>query len=238
MTRSNQNDLVQSAAKESSSFVSDKRLRVKKRIQTFMVVTETLFVLVMMVIWLSSSSLRQSQNLWILFFYSVTSQFLIAIVPHEPVYFYFAKFYPALTVTLVSVAGTLLAEFFNYSFLRYISDFKLFKKVSSSRIVQKLVDLFNVSPFSALLIAGITPVPFYPFRFMVAITAYPLFKYLLAVFFARSVRFYIFAEIGYALQIPNGVLLIGFAILLVVGLIPALNHIKNRHLRSNNNQWK
>ncbi len=236
MTEPPQNSLVQPVVKDSCSESFDKRLRLKKRIQAAMVVAETLFVLVMMVIWFSFSSLRQSHNLWILYFYSITSQFLIAVVPHEPVYFYFAKFYPALTITLVSVAGTLLAEFFNYSFLRYISDFKLFKKVSSSRIVQKLVDLFNVSPFSALLIAGITPVPFYPFRFMVAITAYPLFKYLLAVFLARSLRFYIFAEIGYALQIPNKVLLIGFAVLLVIGLIPALNHIKNRHLRSNTRQ--
>ncbi|OQX52559.1 MAG: hypothetical protein B5M54_08635, partial [Candidatus Aminicenantes bacterium 4484_214] len=58
--------------------------------RTLVFIGQILFVLILLIIWLSWSDLRTSRSLWVLFFYSFPSEFLIAVVPHEPVLLYFA----------------------------------------------------------------------------------------------------------------------------------------------------
>lgn len=196
----------------------------KSKLKTALVIFELCLVLFLLLLWFSSSSIRESKNLWILFLYNFPSQFFIAVVPHEPVFFYFSKFYSVWTVTSIAVAGTLITELINYSMLQYFSDFRLFKKLTANKVVKKLVHLFKKAPFLALLVAGITPVPFYPFRFLVVISNYPLPKYAFAVFLARTFRFYVFAQIGHSLQIPDHFLLLFFLLLIIIGLLPALKN--------------
>ena len=43
------------------------------------------FVLVLLIVWATSKSIQESKSLWVLFFYSFPSEFLIATIPHEPV---------------------------------------------------------------------------------------------------------------------------------------------------------
>ncbi len=204
------------------------------KFRTFIFILEIAFIAVLLVVWLSSEYIQKSKNLWVLFFYNFPSQFLIAIVPHEPVVLYFGKFYLPLVVALVAVAGTLLTEAVNYSVFKYIVDLRLFKKAHHSKIVNKLVELFNKAPFLALFIAGFTPVPFYPFRFMVVLAHYPIWKYLLAVFVSRTPRYFIIAWVGYALKIPDYLLLALFIILLATVNIPLiLNLIKKRRKKEN-----
>jgi hypothetical protein len=73
-----------------------------------------LFVLTLLIIWISSDTIRQDKSLWVLFFYSFPSEFLIALVPHEPVILYFGEFYDPLVVSIVAVAGTVITEVLNY----------------------------------------------------------------------------------------------------------------------------
>ncbi|MEJ2634218.1 MAG: VTT domain-containing protein [Calditrichia bacterium] len=191
-------------------------------LKTVVIIAELLFVFLLLGLWLSIPAIRDSRNLWILFLYSFPSQFLMAVVPHEPVYFYFSKFYSPLTVTFVAVAGTVLTEYINYSVFQYFMDFKVLQKVKDNKYVQKLIRLFKKAPFLALWIAGVTPIPFYPFRFIVVVAEYPLLKYLAAVLFARSVRFYLFALFGRALNIPDNLLILFFAVLILVALLQML----------------
>jgi membrane protein YqaA with SNARE-associated domain len=116
--------------------------------------------------WFSSDSVHQSRNLWVLFFYSFPSEFIIATVPHEPVLLYFARFHPPWTVALVAISGTVLTEALNYTAFKFVADLQLFRKMLANKAVNKTVVLFNKFPFAALWIAGFTPVPFYPFRFL------------------------------------------------------------------------
>ena len=134
------------------------------RIRIVVFILEISLIIALLVSWFSFNSIQNSKNLWVLFFYSFPCQFLIAIVPHEPVFFYFSKFYAPVTVTMVSVSGTLLTEILNYSTFKFIVDLKSFNKISLSGFVKKIVNMFNKAPFLALWIAGLTPVPFYPFR--------------------------------------------------------------------------
>ena len=186
------------------------------------------FVLVLLLVWITSESLQESKNLWVLFFYSFPSEFLIATVPHEPVLLYFGKFYNPFTVALVAIPSTLLTEMLNYSTFKYIKDLKIFIKLREKRAVQKTVHFFNKAPFLTLWVAGITPIPFYPLRFLVVLARYPVFKYILAIFLSRFPRFIFFAYVGYKIQIPDYLLIALFFILIAVANISILRTLRQR----------
>lgn len=179
--------------------------------------------------WLSSPSIRQSKSLWVLFFYSFPSEFLIALVPHEPMLLYFGKYYPPLTVALVGVLGTVMTEALNYSVFKFVSDLSLFRKVHQKKAVTKIINLFKRAPFTAIWVAGFTPVPFYPIRFLVVLSRYSVWKYLLGVFLSRAPRFYILAFVGHQINIPDYLLVLLFVVLIAAIYIPTLiKHLKNK----------
>jgi membrane protein YqaA with SNARE-associated domain len=179
--------------------------------------------------WLSSPSIRQSKSLWVLFFYSFPAEFLIALVPHEPILLYFGKYYPPLTVALIAVLGTIMTETLNYSVFKFVSDLSLFKKVHQKKAVAKIVDLFRRAPLAAIWVAGFTPVPFYPIRFLVVLSRYPVWKYILGVFLSRAPRFYILAYVGHQINIPDYLLVLLFVVLIASIYFPSLvKYLKNR----------
>jgi membrane protein YqaA with SNARE-associated domain len=179
-------------------------------------------VIGLLVWWFSSDSAHQSRNLWVLFFYSFPSEFIIATVPHEPVLLYFAKFHTPLTVAWVAISGTVLTEALNYTAFRFVADLALFGKMLANKSVNKIVALFKKYPFTALCIAGFTPIPFYPFRFLVVLAHYPLVKYLLAVIVSRTPRFYLLALLGGALKLSGWSMLLLMVILILAANVPLL----------------
>lgn len=192
--------------------------------RTAIFVAELIFVLGLFIWWFSSPSAKQSRSLIVLFIYCFPAEFIIAAVPHEPVLLYFAKFYSPLLIALISAAGTVLAETLNYTAFNYVADLKSFKKIRESKAVKKTVALFFRAPFLALLIAGATPIPFYPFRFLVVLGRYPLKKYLLAVFVSRTPRFFLLALFGKFLKIPDSLLALLFLLLILPGFAPPILH--------------
>jgi len=207
--------------------------KIPRKLKTFIFVLEVVLIIALLVLWFSSDSLQQSKSLWVLFLYCFPAEFLIAIVPHEPVLLFFGKFYAPLTVALVSIAGTLLTEALNYSVFKYLTDSALYKKLSQKKAVSKLIDLFNKMPFVVLLIAGFTPVPFYPFRFLVVMARYPIWKYLLAIFLSRTPRFFLLSLAGQAFQIPNSLLVIIFVVLIAAANIPILKSFTKKKKKTN-----
>ncbi len=212
--------------------VKEKKAFYKTKLSIF--VLEISLILFLLVVWLSSDSVQSGNNLLVLFLYSFPSHFLIAVVPHEPVFIYFSKFYGPITTTLVSIAGILLTEILNYSACKFVVDLKKFNKIGQSGFINKIVDIYNKAPFLALLVAGFTPVPFYPFRFLVVLAHYPLVKYILAVFLSRTPRFYILAVLGHAIKIPDYLLLILFILFAVIANVPIVKEIiQKRRSKSN-----
>jgi membrane protein YqaA with SNARE-associated domain len=193
--------------------------------RTAIIVFEILFIAGLLVWWLTSTAVRESHSLWVLFLYCFPSEFLIATVPHEPVLLYFAKFYTPLTVAWISVAGTVLTEAMNCTVFRYVADLKLTRKALATRSVQKAVRLFNKAPFAALWIAGVLPIPFYPFRFLVILARYPLTKYLLAVVTSRAPRFFLIALLAKAVRFPDSVILAITGVLLVAANLPIIGRL-------------
>ena len=199
---------------------STSKKKVSNRLKGLIVALELLFVGGLLVVWLLSESVQHSKSLWILFFYSFPSEFLVAPVPHEPIFFYFGKFYPAWLVAAVAVSSTVLTEALNYSIFQYFSDQKFFDRVRHSGLTKKLVDLFYKAPFVALVIGGLSPVPFYPLRFLVVLARYPLHRYLLAVLVSRAPRFYVLALLGRAVEVPNWLLVALFVVLVLAINVP------------------
>jgi len=189
---------------------------VSSKIRIGVFAAQILFVGALAVVWFTSARIQTSKDLYVLFFYCFPSEFLIAIVPHEPVILYFAKFYSAFTVTAVSVVGTLCAEALNYSLFKHVSSTSPLKKFASMSLVNKTVQLFKRSPFFALCVAGFTPVPFYPMRFLAVMANYPIERYLLALLLSRTPRFYLIALFGTMLAVPTWVLVAIFVVMIVV----------------------
>jgi membrane protein YqaA with SNARE-associated domain len=196
--------------------------------KTVLILLELILVLGLLVWWLGSESIRVNKSLWVLFFYCFPSEFLIAAVPHEPVIFYFAKFYSPLTVALISIAGTLLAETLNYTFFKHVADLRIFNRMLDGKLVRKTVGLFKRAPFLALCVAGFSPVPFYPFRFLVVLARYPIYKYLLAIFASRTPRFFILALAARAIKLPDYLLIVLFIVLIAATNIPLLKKFGNK----------
>jgi len=193
------------------------------RRRTALFVVQICFVLGLLVVWFSSAPVRQSRHLLVLFFYCFPAEFLIASVPHEPILLYFSKFYPPLIVTLVAIAGTTITEIFNYSIFKFVTDTSLFQRIKFGKTIKKLIEIFKKAPFLTLLLVAFTPIPFYPFRFLVVLSKYPLWKYILAIILARTPRFFLLAALGHTFKIPNSILV---ALLVILILIPYFPFIK------------
>jgi membrane protein YqaA with SNARE-associated domain len=193
--------------------------------RTLLFALEISFVVILLILWLTSKGIQESKSLWVLFLYSFPAEFLISIVPHEPVILYFGKFYPPLTVALVTISSTLLTEMLNYSVFQYVTDQKILQNVRHTKTVNKLVKLFNKAPFFAIWIAALTPIPFYPFRFLVVLARYPLIKYILALALSRTPRFFILALAGHAIKIPDYLLVVLFVVLILAMNLPLLRKL-------------
>ena len=196
--------------------------RARRRLRAWLVLAESAFVAGLFIVWAASAAVRRSRSLWVLFFYCFPSQFILAAVPHEPVILYYGKFYSAWAVALTATAGTLITEVINYSIFQYLADLKTFQRISQGRVVGRLIRLFRKAPFPTLWIAGLTPVPFYPFRFLVVLARYPLPLYALAVAVSRFPRFYLLALLGDKFHIPNAWIIGFFLVLFAVAVIPLI----------------
>lgn len=205
--------------------------QVSPRVRTLIVVLEVAFVLGLLLWWLSSESVRQSRSLWVLFLYCFPAEFIITTVPHEPVILYFSKFYSPLTVTVISTAGLILIEIINYTAFQYVADLRAFQRTLESRLVQKAVALFNKAPFLTLWLCGLTPLPFFPLRFLVVLARYPLSKYLLAVLTSRFPQIYVVALAGEIFKIRNEWIIALFVLLLASALAPIVWHILKERSR-------
>lgn len=188
-------------------------------------VLQGIFVFTLLIIWISCEPIRQQKTLWVLFFASFPAEFFIALIPHEPILLYFSKFHHPFTVTVVAIVGTVLAEILNYVMITYLAELKPFERIHTSKLTTKSIHLFKKAPFLAILVAGFTPVPFYPLRFLAALARYPLWKYALAVFLSRAPRFYILAALGHEIHIPDSFLIALFIVLLAISYLLLL---KNR----------
>jgi membrane protein YqaA with SNARE-associated domain len=213
---------------ELTAQVEDAAVRTRTRLRTAVFVGENLLVLALLAWWLLAGRDSKADALLVLFLYCFPSEFLIAPVPHEPVLLYFARFVPPLTVALVSVAGTVIVEALNYHAFGVIAGSRPLHRVVRTRWLSRLVLIFERAPFLALVVGGLAPLPFYPFRFLVALAHYPLPRYLLAILVSRLPRFYLLALLGAHYVLPDWLYLLLFVLVFAALLIPLIPWARRR----------
>lgn len=179
------------------------KIALSNRSKTIFFILQLLFVGVVFVLWFTFESIQTSKSLWILFLCAFPSNFISGIIPFDPMVIYFGKYHPIFWVIFVGVVSTLLVEGINYSVLTTISNLKCIVQIRESRFVKKIINLFHNSPFLAIVIAGLLPLPFYPFRMLVIFSGYPFLKYLLALLISKTLRMSCLVLIGHQLNIPD-----------------------------------
>ncbi|MCJ7579451.1 MAG: VTT domain-containing protein [Candidatus Aminicenantes bacterium] len=201
---------------------------VSPRIRKIIFIGELVFVAALFVIYFSSQSLQSSRHLWVLFLYSIPGNFLIDVIPYDPAVIFFARFHAPLIIAFVGVAGIMASEAINYTCFEYIVDRKFFDKILKHKFVVKLTRLFNKAPFWTMLIVAFTPIPIYPFRFLVVLARFPLLKYLLALFVGRLPRLYLIALFGHFVVLPGWAYLVIFIALSLIMYLPLVKLIPQK----------
>lgn len=195
-------------------------------VRKLLVGAEGALVLGLLAVWLLAEEVRTTGSLVVLFLYSFPAEFFVGLVPHEPVLLYYGNLHPAWVVAVVAGVSTVLAEWMNYSFLSFFTDVGLFEKMRKKTSVARIIELFGRAPFWAIVIAGLTPIPFFPVRFLVVLHDYPLWRYLAAVFVSRTPRFFLIAALGRVIHFPTWSLVALFAVMILALYAPLVRYVR------------
>lgn len=144
------------------------------------------------------------------FFYSIPSNAGISLFPHEPVLIWCGKFMNLWVLSAVAAAGTLVSAFLDYRIFAKVLNLKYSGRYKSTDMYRKAHRWFYRMPFISLVVAGFTPIPFFPFKFMVYSSRYPLWKYMIAVAVGRFPRYYLLATVGKVFQVPDWLIIVAF----------------------------
>lgn len=158
----------------------------------------------------------RSRSYLYLAFYSIPSNAAVSIFPHEPVLLYFGKFANAWIAAGVATAGTVVAGWMDHTVFVPVLQMRALRGYRDNRLYRKAVELYRRWPFLTLVLAGFTPLPFFPFKFLSFSTAYPMGRYLAALALSRFPRYLVLLWVGAVLEIPNWVLIALFLAILAV----------------------
>jgi membrane protein YqaA with SNARE-associated domain len=158
----------------------------------------------------------RSRSYLYLFLYSIPSNAAISIFPHEPVLLYFGKFADPWIAAAAATAGTLVAGWMDHTVFVPVLHLRALQGYRESRLYRRSIELYRRWPFLTLVLAGFTPLPFFPFKFLSFSTAYPMPRYLAALAVARFPRYLLLLWVGEVLELPTWVLVALFLASLVV----------------------
>lgn len=170
-----------------------------------------------LLVWLWLPRLRDM--VW-LALYTIPSHMFVSPFNHEWLLLLLAKSNPALWCTIASLIGCLIAGLWDYwLFVPLIHHPRVRSKYSKAGLYKKSVAFFRKWPFWSLVVIGLTPLPFYPIKFLAISDHYPLKKYLLALIVGRTPRYYVIAYLGQVLRLPTWSLIALALVLLVVAIL-------------------
>jgi membrane protein YqaA with SNARE-associated domain len=155
--------------------------------------------------------------------YTVVSNVYISLLPHEPVLFYYGKVVGPFAAMLAATTGALLSGVIDHETLtRLLNVHRVRRLYADRRIYKVCVRWYARRPFWTIVVAALTPVPFYPVKFLALSDSYPRGRYLLALVVGRAPRYYIYSWLGAEFAIPNGVIVGAFAAMMIPPLVGAI----------------
>jgi membrane protein YqaA with SNARE-associated domain len=129
----------------------------------------------------------------------------------EPMLMVAGRLYPPLIVALVAVAGNLYMDYVNYHLYSAALQHPRLDRARNSRIVQRLLVLFQRRPFFAVwLCSTLAPLSRYPMR-----------KFLFATFLGRGPRVWFFAALGLVVPVATRTLVTYVVAAITVGIVIA-----------------
>ncbi len=143
-------------------------------------------------------------------------------LPTPPYVIGMGKIFDPEIIALTGAFGNLIAAAFEYYLLTWLfSKTELQQKTKANRLFQRFLQFFSRSAFSCIVVSSFSPIPLDPFYLTAILTRYSIIKYLLALFIGKSLRYYLFAQVGDSFQIPNRYLIVMFIALVLVPVIIA-----------------
>jgi phosphatidylglycerophosphate synthase/membrane protein DedA with SNARE-associated domain len=143
-----------------------------------------------------------------LFLWTLPAQYLVGLLPQEAPLLYVSQFFNPFTVTAVVLSALILSEIANYQTVRAIGGIPQVTALLKRPGVQKPIAWFHRAPFTAISVAALTPIPFFPLRVLAPLSGYPLPKYICAVAVGRAPRIFLLALAGLTFQFPVWLLIL------------------------------
>ena len=162
-----------------------------------------------------------------LFAYAFLSNVALAVLPHEPAVIWYGARLGVCPTTLVATAGTVVAALVDHRVFVPLIGRVARRRVAvpglgataSSRTPANVAErMFRRFPFTMLALSGLTPLPFFPFKALALVTAYPIGKYTAAVAARCLPRYALLAWLGAALRLPVWLAVALFALLMIPSL--------------------
>jgi len=135
---------------------------------------------------------------------------------YEPILMLFGKLYPPLLIAVVATAGTVYVEYLNYHLYAAGAE-RLPERVRAHPLLARVERWYARAPFATVIVAALTPLPYWLVRVLSALTRYPVRRHLAATAIGRFPRLWFFAAIATPLGIPTPWLV--FASVAVLGVM-------------------
>lgn len=158
----------------------------------------------------------ESRSYLYLAFYAIPANTAISLFPHEPVLVYFGKFANVWIAAGAATVGTLAAGWMDHTVFVPVLHLRSLQGYREHRVYRKAIELYRRWPFLTLVLAGLTPLPFFPFKFLSFSSAYPMGRYLAALALSRFPRYVVLLWAGALLEIPDWALVALFVAILAV----------------------
>lgn len=129
------------------------------------------------------------------------SMFLPATV--EPMVMIFARLYPWTVVAGVATLSAVIAEYADYRIFTGILMWDRLERARRSRAARFSIWMFGKSPFLAVVMGALTPLPFWLVRISAVLAGYPISRFLVATAVGRFPRFLAYAALATVLPVTN-----------------------------------
>jgi membrane protein YqaA with SNARE-associated domain len=138
----------------------------------------------------------------------------------EPILMAFGKLHSPLLLALIGVSAIALVEWLNYRVFGAVLMARQMEKVRSAGMTRWVMAGFTVLPFPTIVVAALTPIPFWLARCCAVISGYPMPRFILGTAIGRFPRIWLIATIGTFLPVTGAtILLVGGVIVLAAGAV-------------------
>jgi len=142
-----------------------------------------------------------------LFLYSIPSNTAISVFPHEPVLIWYGTIANMWLASLAATGGTMVSGWLDHRVFVPVLNYTKITSYKKSRFYTKMTGIFMRYPFATLVATGLTPIPFWPFKFLCFSIHYPLWRYLAALAVGRFPRYLFLAWVGAKFEVPAWILI-------------------------------